>query len=229
MKSRSVPIYDILCASAVSPDQARDVIMRRLRNAIFDGELAPGVPIRTQTIASLYGVSRTPVREALRQLEVKGLVSIVPHRGAVVASVSRNAIEAHLLRSVLEPLVLRISMPFLSAADLESADDMLVKIKHEDDISVRYALYCGFFESLYKKADNRRLLRVALAGLADSEWLFRYQIKKSNVESSLYNDCIDILGAVRNRDNDYAIVLLHQHLDRSQRAVEGFLSDDDFI
>jgi len=203
--------------------------MRRLRNAIFDGELAPGVPIRTQTIASLYGVSRTPVREALRQLEVKGLVIMAPHRGAVVASVSRNAIEAHLLRSILEPRVLRISMPFLSVADLELADDMLVKIKHEDDISVRYALYCGFFESLYKKTDNLRLLRVALAGLADSEWLFRYQIKKANVESNLYRDCVDILGAVRNRDNDYAVRLLLQHLDRSQMVVEGFLSVDNFI
>ncbi|CRM37246.1 putative HTH-type transcriptional regulator YdfH [Pseudomonas sp. 24 E 1] len=229
MKSRSVSIYDILRASAVSADQARDVIMRRLRNAIFDGELAPGVPIRTQTIASLYGVSRTPVREALRQLEVKGLVIIAPHRGAVVASVSRNAIEAHLLRSILEPRVLRISLPFLTTANLESADDMLVKMKHEDDVSVRYALYCGFFESLYKEADNRRLLRVTLAGLADSEWLFRYQIKTANVESSLYKDCVDILGAVRNCDNDYAVELLLQHLGRSQVAVESFLYDNDFI
>lgn len=229
MKSKSVSIYDVLRASAVSADQAREVIMRRLRNAIFDGELAPGVPIRTQTIASLYGVSRTPVREALRQLEVKGLVIIAPHRGAVVASVSRNAIEAHLLRSVLEPRVLRISLPFLTTADLESADDMLVKMRHEDNVSVRYELYFRFFESLYKAADSRRLLRMTLAGLADSEWLFRYQMKAANLESTFYKDCVDILGAVRNCANDYAVELLLQHLGRGQVAVESGLYKDGFI
>jgi DNA-binding GntR family transcriptional regulator len=102
---------------------ARSVIEETLRNAILDGRLPCGTAMRQQELASLFGVSRMPVREALRQLEAQSLLHVVTHKGAVVAPlIEDNSAETYALRMLLESEALRLSIPLLSADDIAQAD-----------------------------------------------------------------------------------------------------------
>jgi GntR family carbon starvation induced transcriptional regulator len=93
---------------------------RRLRAAILTGELAPGEKIRPAHLAAQWGVSPTPLREALLRLEADGLVESVPHRGRRVTTVSRHALhQLYELRLLLEPVALRKAMAQRDKIDTE--------------------------------------------------------------------------------------------------------------
>jgi len=83
--AEKIKLLSILGDEQVPAHLARSVIEERLRSAILDGRLAPGMALRQQELATLFGVSRMPVREALRQLEAQSLLQVVAHKGAVVA------------------------------------------------------------------------------------------------------------------------------------------------
>lgn len=100
--------------------------VQALRAKIMAGELPAGVPIRQDDLAAELGVSRIPVREALRQLEAEGLVVLHPHRGAVVSSFSIEEIaELFELRAIIEPDLLRRAIPCLTRNDVERARQVL--------------------------------------------------------------------------------------------------------
>ena len=92
----------------------------RLRQAIWRGEIAPGEWLRQEDLAERFGISPTPVREALRRLEAEGLVEHIPHHGVkVVAYTLNNAREYYDLRARLEPYALRLAAARMSAAELD--------------------------------------------------------------------------------------------------------------
>jgi DNA-binding GntR family transcriptional regulator len=101
----------------VSVDKRRPLaewVSAQLREAILNGSLKPGERIRQEAVATQYGTSRIPVREALRQLASEGLVSLVPDVGARVARLDLNELdEIYKLREQLEPLTIRESVPHL--------------------------------------------------------------------------------------------------------------------
>lgn len=101
-----------------------------VRELILSGRLGPGERIRQHELATDYGVSRLPVREALRQLENEGLVVQVPHSGARVSSISlAECAELYTLREALEPAVLAQSVPNLTAADVEELELCLGRLE----------------------------------------------------------------------------------------------------
>src|SRR5215218_10009335 len=97
-----------------------------IRERILRGRYPEGQPLRQDAIGAELGVSRIPVREALRQLEAEGLVTFSPHRGAVVSRLSLGEIdEVFELRSTIEPDLLRRAMPRLTKQQLDRADNVL--------------------------------------------------------------------------------------------------------
>lgn len=124
-------------------------IAARLREAIIDGQLPPGTPIRQEALALQLGTSRIPVREALRQLESEGLLTLVPHSGARVARLDLNEhIELYRIREALEPIAIAESAKHLSTAQLEeirklaglieaSRDDLQAWIRHDRTFHLR--------------------------------------------------------------------------------------------
>jgi DNA-binding GntR family transcriptional regulator len=100
-----------------------------VRRRILDGSLEPGARIRQEVLAAEYGVSRIPVREALRQLENEGLVTQVPHAGARVSSITiEECLELYRLREALEPEILFHSVPLLSDDDLHELDQTMKRL-----------------------------------------------------------------------------------------------------
>ncbi len=116
--------------SAEPAKAASDRIADYLREAILDGEFLPGDYIRQEDIARRLGASRLPVREALRILEVEGLTTHQPNRGAQVPLLTLHEMDMiYQLRERLDPLVLQESMPQLVKADLEEAHELLHRIE----------------------------------------------------------------------------------------------------
>src|SRR2546427_13052427 len=100
--------------SGIQRQSLPSAVADKLRDQIIRGEIAEGTQLRQDAIATQYQVSRIPVREALRQLEAEGLITIVPNRGAVVPALSPDDIEELFsIRSLLEPEVLKRSIPHL--------------------------------------------------------------------------------------------------------------------
>src|SRR5215831_11596322 len=130
-----------MAASSFIPRQSlTSAVAEKLRDKIVRGEVAEGEQLRQDAIAREFQVSRIPVREALRQLEAEGLITIIPHRGAVVSSLSPNDIEELFeMRALLEAEVLRASIPNLQESDFARAEQVLQRYEQalwtEDNVA----------------------------------------------------------------------------------------------
>ena len=102
----------------------RDVVFNTLRKAILKGELKPGERLMEIALAERLGVSRTPVREAMRKLELEGLVSIIPNKGAYVTGITRKDVEdIYAIRSLLEGLCARWATAYITEKQLDALEE----------------------------------------------------------------------------------------------------------
>ena len=150
--------------SAIPRQSLTSAVAERLRNQIIRGEIPEGAQLRQDAIAIQFKVSRIPVREALRQLHAEGLIAIVPNRGAVVPALSPDDIEElFTIRALLEPELLKLSIPRLTEEDFAEADRILRKfvgeLRREDHLSNWGRLNWQFHSILYSQA-NRSLFHV---------------------------------------------------------------------
>ena len=149
-----------------------------MRQLILRGDLKPGERIRQEALASEYGVSRIPVREALRQLENEGLVSLVPHSGARVARVDLNeCVEMYRLREVLEPLVLAASVPNLTDEQIADLRQRMQAIEAAaGDVHRWISEDRQFHLATYRGADMPRALR-----MVEGFWNQTQQYRRAHV------------------------------------------------
>src|SRR5699024_5159943 len=137
-----------------------DRVCSILRQAILKGDFRPGERLIQADVAKLIGVSRMPVREALQQLEVEGLVTLEPHRGAVVNSLDIKDIEEiYELRSILEPIALEKSMDNLDEVYLNELKKTHAEMKEATSEEKFVELNTKFHKLLIGRCDNSRLLK----------------------------------------------------------------------
>ena len=134
----------------------------KLRDQIIRGEIVEGSQIRQDAIALQYGVSRIPVREALRQLEAEGLIVIVPNRGATIPVLAPEDVEElFTIRALLEPELLKLSIPLLSQTDFAQAEALLKKyqneLQREEHMANWGRLNWRFHSILYSRANRLAL------------------------------------------------------------------------
>ncbi|HEY1689954.1 MAG TPA: GntR family transcriptional regulator [Solirubrobacteraceae bacterium] len=137
-------------------------IASRLRDAIIDGRLPPGMAIRQEILASHLGTSRIPVREALRKLETEGMLTLVPHSGARVARLDlAEHVELYRIREALEPLAIAESALRLSDEQLQELRELATLIEDSrDDLQAWIQHDRTFHLASYAAAPFPRLLRM---------------------------------------------------------------------
>ncbi|MGL5314374.1 MAG: GntR family transcriptional regulator [Peptostreptococcaceae bacterium] len=140
----------------------REIVLYELRNAIFENKLKPGDRLVENIIATQMGVSRTPVREALRQLEIEGLATNMPRKGTVVKGLSQeDALEIYDLREVLEGLAVRNACLNISRVEIrrlkEILDNMEQNIKDIDHDGYLKA-HREFNDIILNASKNKRLI-----------------------------------------------------------------------
>ncbi|MDR9860358.1 MULTISPECIES: GntR family transcriptional regulator [Pseudomonas] len=224
MTQKPKPLQSIKVDGPIPAHLARSIIEETLRAAIVDGRLPCGTALRQQDLADLFGVSRMPVREALRQLEAQELLTVTTHKGAVVAPlIQGDATETYELRILLEAEAMRQSIPLLTAADHAQAVSFIEELEAQRDYTEIGRLNRLFHMALYGKAPNQRLLRLVEDGLNEEERFLRFNLEAMGLGKLSQDDHRAMLQAVVDRDIELAITLLKQHLNRGVDVITRYL------
>jgi DNA-binding GntR family transcriptional regulator len=223
---KSKSLSEILGSEQVPPHLARSVIEERLRSAILDGRLPPGRAVRQQELATLFGVSRMPVREALRQLEAQSLLQVVAHKGAVVAPlIGEDAVDTYALRVILESEALRQSIPLLDADDIALARSYIRQLENETRHAEIGRLNRLFHMSLYSKASNKKLLRLIEIELNEEERFLRFHLSSMGLGKLTQDDHNALVDAANDKSVEDAIRVLEKHLNTAAITIKAYLAD----
>jgi len=187
-----------------------------LRERILRGDYPDGEPLRQDAIAMELGVSRIPVREALRQLEAEGLVTFNPHRGAIVSSLSLDEIdELFELRAEIECDLLRRAVPRMDRQQLDRALEILDAFQaayRDGDVARWGSLNWHFHAALYAPA-NRNLTMGVLQKLHQhSDRYFRIQLVLTQGGARAIDEHRAIAMAVRAKQVKTACQLMRAHI-----------------
>lgn len=224
MTQKPNPLSSIKVNGPIPAHLARSVIEETLRAAILDGRIPCGTALRQQDLADLFGVSRMPVREALRQLEAQALLNVVAHKGAVVAPlVQGDAAETYELRILLESEALRRSIPLLTQEDFELAARCIDELETQHDYTEIGRLNRLFHMALYSKASNRRLLNLIEDGLNEEERFLRFNLEAMGLGKLSQDDHRALLHAAQERDIERSVKLLGHHLNRGVEVITRYL------
>lgn len=225
-----MPVNDAL-ARLVARAQPRfrttaEFVEVTLREAILTGAIAPGTPLRQEELAETFGVSRMPVREALRQLEARALAEFHPHRGAVVAEISAtDAADIGAIRMALEPMALRLSLPGLTSDDLTQADDLIAEMDGETDPGRMGELNRRFHMTLYGRAGHPRLLALVEQHLLAADRYLRFQFAALGYHPRSQDEHRALLAACRAGDGATAERLVTRHVGEAAAQLAAFLKD----
>jgi DNA-binding GntR family transcriptional regulator len=204
---------------------ATEFVEATLREAILGGVLAGGASLRQEELAAAFGVSRMPVREALRQLEATALVEFHPHRGAVVAELSvEDAADIGAIRSALEPKALRLSLPHLGETEFARAEELIAEMGTEPDPGRMGELNRRFHMTLYARAGRPRLLALVEQHLAAADRYLRFQFAVLGYNPRSQDEHSALLTACRSGDAAVACRLLTDHIMQAQEKLAAFLT-----
>lgn len=201
--------YDFINNKNFQISDARKVIANEIKKSIITGRLIPGERIRTQAIADLFSVSRTPVREALRQLESIGLITMIPDKGAFVSDISHAALDSHSLRFLLEPPLLEKTIENINSTQLQSAKKISEKLQ-SPTTQDNFDLYIAFHTEIYRNAKSEKLFKSTLTLISESEWLWHRN--KNVVDAVKLAYYPTLLKLLQKKDYSKAKDLLLAHL-----------------
>jgi DNA-binding GntR family transcriptional regulator len=203
--------------SPIARQSLTSAVADKLRDRIIRGEIPEGSQLRQDAIATQYKVSRIPVREALRQLDAEGLITIVPNRGAVVPALSPDDIEELFsIRALLEPEVLGLSVPRLTEQDFTDAEAVLRRyvseLRREDHLAAWGRLNWQFHSLLYSRANQPRFMAIIRNVNNSGERYTRLQLYLTHGTKRANEEHHQILELCRKRDVAAACKLLRQHI-----------------
>lgn len=202
-----------------------DRVYEILREDILSNRLPPDTPLQEAVLARELGVSRGPVREAFQKLAADGLVEIIPHRGAVVTSLTwQEFIDAYRVREVLEALAIRLCAVNLSDDDLktlQSLHQQMVEHSEQEEVDAFFAANTSFHYLLIERSGNKPLIEVYYP-LIDQ--MRRYRMRSLTLRGGLKRSCDEhqaILTALIARDGDAAARLMSEHIQIPQQILQS--------
>ena len=199
----------------------RDVVFNTLRQAILKGELAPGERLMEIQLAEKLGVSRTPIREAIRKLELEGLVLMIPRKGAEVAKISEKSLRDVLeVRRSLEELAIELACQRMSEEDM----DELERVQG----NFRNAIARG--EAMTIAETDEQYHDVIYQGTGNDKQMYRYRleyIKDEDKRQVLLVEHEHILKALRNRNIADAKNAAREHIDNQEITVSRNIKEQD--
>ncbi len=200
------------------------IIFEKIREDILNGMYDPGEKIVEAKLADELGVSRTPVREALKQLELDGLVENIPNRGVIVKGVTAQDIkDIYTIREAIEGIAAKWSVERMSQEELDSLKEIYELMEFytfKNDVDKIFELNTRFHELIYM-ATNSRFLEHVLRDFQLFIKTTRYESLKSEgrMENTL-KEHKEILDAFINRDQETAVKKIIEHISHSKENFE---------
>ena len=207
----------------------RDVVFQTLRTAILKGDLKPGERLMELQLASKLGVSRTPIREAIRMLEQEGLARTIPRKGAEVAGMTEKDMEDVLqIRCVLEELAARLSCQNITDEEMRELKIAMVAFEEktrEGNVVELAKADVTFHDIIYRAADNPKLL-VLLNNLREQMYRYRTEyMKDDRIHPVLIREHKEMVKALENRDQELVAREVRQHLKNQEEVMKKIIRD----
>jgi len=201
----------------------RDVVFKTLRQSILRGELAPGERLMEIQLAKRLGVSRTPIREAIRKLELEGLVIMIPRKGAEVAGITeKNLRDVLEVRRSLEELAINLACQRISEEGMEklaAAQEAFKKALETSDMLEIARADEAFHDVIYAGTGNDRLVQI-LNNLREQMYRYRLEyIKDTGKRQLLLVEHDNILKAVKSRNIEAAREAIREHIDNQEITI----------
>ena len=209
----------------------RDEVFFTLRDLILKGEFKPGDRLMEIPLADKLGVSRTPVREAIRLLEREGLAITIPRRGAQVARMTEKDLSDVLeVREVLDELAVEKACKNFNDETMEkltASMEIFKKAVSEDDPKAIVEADEGFHRVIYEAADNPRLMSI-VDNLKEQMYRFRFEyVKKEKNYDKLIEEHTALIDGMKKGDVSFVKNVMHTHLENQVDAVRRIIRDYD--
>ena len=208
----------------------RDVVFNTLRKAILRGELKPGERLMEIQLANKLGVSRTPIREAIRKLELKGLVLMIPRKGAEVAQITEKNMQDVLeVRKALEELSVQLACERITPEQVEemkmAAEDFRKVLKSGDVTKIAEA-DVKFHDIIFAATNNQRLITL-LNNLREQMYRFRVEyLKQKECYPQLLEEHDKLIALISGGEVEEACELMGCHIDNQASTVSDVIRRD---
>ena len=201
----------------------RDVVFNTLRKAILTGELKPGERLLEIHLANRLGVSRTPIREAIRKLELEGLVIMIPRRGAEVAQITEKSLKEVLeVRRALDALCAELACDRITTEEeerLKQACDEFERATETKDATTIAAADVALHDIIVQATGNSRLIQL-INNLSEQMYRYRFEyIKDENRHDNLIDEHRMIYESIIRRDKEKAAAAAKLQIDNQERFV----------
>ncbi len=205
----------------------RDVVFNTLRQAILKGELNPGERLMEIQLAQRLGVSRTPIREAIRKLELEGLVVMIPRKGAEVAKITEKSMQDVLeVRRALEGLAIQLACGRITKEEignLEIQGKKFVEAVETGDLVFMAEADEAFHAVIYNATQNDRLISI-LNNLREQMYRYRVEyIKDTSIHPIILKEHEEIIRTVKKRDEEEAFHAICTHIDNQEEAIRKYI------
>ena len=209
---------------------ALDRAYEAIRTAILHGEYEAGAPLREEELAAVTGVSRTPVREALRRLAAQGLVEIVPNHGARVASLTReDTEEVFELRLLIEGYAVRKAAERIDGATLDELDALVTEMRtaaqgRGDDVLEKLAdLNHQFHTKVLNAARSTRITTLVNSVIVASLMVRTFESYSAEEREQSLRHHRELVRALRAADPEWAASVIHNHIRAAWNALRPSL------
>ncbi|MCI9143020.1 MAG: GntR family transcriptional regulator [Lachnospiraceae bacterium] len=201
----------------------RDVVFNTLRQAILTGELKPGERLMEIHLADKLGVSRTPVREAIRRLELEGLVTMIPRRGAEVARITEKSMNDVLeVRRALDALCAELACDRITEEELGDLSRACEHFEHcvkVGDAKKIAQADVALHDIIVQATGNRRLIQL-VNNLSEQMYRYRFEyIKDSSQHETLIKEHRTIYQSIAGKDKETAAAAARTHIDNQKKAI----------
>lgn len=207
-------------------EQVRD----HLREEILSGQLKPGSQLPETELATSFGISRGPLREALGHLASEGLITITPRRGAFVTQLTREEfLDAYQVREALETLAIQLAVPQFTEEDIEELRGLVERMDEHaarGEVRAFFEANSHFHQSFIEASDNRKLQEMHRLLIGQmGRYLARSLALRGSLEAS-NAEHHKILAAIETRDADLAARLLAEHIEVPQRELQENVKEE---
>ena len=201
----------------------RDVVFKTLRQAILIGELKPGERLMEIHLANRLGVSRTPIREAIRKLELEGLVTMIPRRGAEVSQITVKSLKDVLeVRKALDALAIELACERITEEEIEALEKACTKFEEATrtkDARIMAQADVDLHHIIVKASRNEKLDQM-VNNLAEQMYRYRFEhIKDVASHQRLIEEHKEILESLRSKNNQHAAEAVKLHIDNQEKAI----------
>lgn len=201
----------------------RDVVFNTLRKAILTGKLKPGERLMEVHLASRLGVSRTPIREAIRKLELEGLVIMIPRRGAEVAQITEKSLKDVLeVRRALDALSVELACDRITEEEIRTLKEACDKFENAvkgKEVSEIAKADVALHDIIVQAAGNQRLQQL-VNNLAEQMYRYRFvYIKDESQHEKLIAEHKEIYESIANRDKERASKAAKIHIDNQEKSI----------